>query len=94
MDTVGRRFPISIGMFIAGIFMFLIPFFRTIYPGFFICRAMVSIGTILLVNSPLLPDYVQLESLGLANGITACIMAINNFFTGSVILQIAKELSD
>jgi len=58
MDIFGRKYPISIGMLVAGIFMFLIPFFKNIYPGFFICRAMISVGTIFTINVPLLPDYV------------------------------------
>lgn len=55
---------------------------------------MVSIGTILFINVPLLPDYVQKDSIGLANAITATVMATNNFFTGTVILKVASNISD
>lgn len=89
MDICGRKYPITIGMFVAGVFLALIPFFKEVYPGFFICRAMISVGTILFVNVPLLADYVQYDSIGLAMSLSATIMAINSFLTGSVMLTIA-----
>lgn len=58
MDICGRKYPVSIGILIAGVFLFFIPFFKTVYPGFFLCRAFISIGTILFINVPLIPDYV------------------------------------
>ena len=44
-DLVGRKLPISIGMFVAGIGISAIPMFSEIYPGFFICRASIHLGT-------------------------------------------------
>ena len=57
-DLVGRKWPISLGMLIAGIGTSAIPMFTTIYPGFFICRVSIHLGTMVLLNAPLLPDYI------------------------------------
>ena len=86
MDICGRKYPISIGVLVAGVFILLIPLFKTVYPGFFICRAFISLGTILLINVPLIPDYVQMNSIGLTSSISAVVVAVNNFFAGTVIL--------
>ena len=58
MDIFGRKYPITIGILVAGVFMYLIPHFKEVYPGFLICRIMIGISTILFVNVPLVPDYV------------------------------------
>lgn len=43
------------------------PYLENVYPSFLILRIIVSLGLLPGLNSPLLPDYVQKESLGLAN---------------------------
>ena len=94
MDTFGRKYPLLAGQFISAIFMALVPLFHEVYPGFFICRVMIGLGTCIAVNIPLLPDYVKKESVGLANGYTMVVMQISSIFSGTVIYQIAANITD
>ena len=74
--------------------MALVPAFHKVYPGFFICRVVIGVGTCVAVNIPLLPDYVHKDSIGLANGYSTIIMQISSIFSGYVIYQIAANISD
>ena len=67
LDTFGRKVPVIIGFLISGAAIGAIPFFSTLYPAYCILRTLISAGTVIGLNIPLLPDYVQLESMGLAN---------------------------
>ena len=58
MDIFGRKYPIILGLFFAGIFICLIPCFHEVFPYFFLCRVGISVSTIFILNVPLLPDYV------------------------------------
>ena len=58
IDTVGRKGAIIVAVFSFGIATGLIPFFTSVYPGFFICRIVMSLGSVIGIYIPLLPDYV------------------------------------
>jgi MFS family permease len=66
-DTVGRKLPTVVGFLVAGTSILGTPWFTEVYPWFLIMRVMISVGIIPGLNNPLLPDYVQQGSLGLAN---------------------------
>lgn len=66
-DTIGRKTPTVIGLIVAGTSIIGTPFFTEVYPGFLLMRIFMSLGIIPGVNTPLLPDYVQEKSLGLAS---------------------------
>jgi MFS family permease len=66
-DTLGRKVPTVIGFVIAGLAILGTPWFTEVYPGFLCMRVMMSVGIIPGLNNPLLPDYVNQKSLGLAN---------------------------
>ena len=66
-DTVGRKLPTVIGFLVAGTAIIGTPWFTEVYPWFLVMRVMISLGILPGLNTPLLPDYVQQESLGLAN---------------------------
>lgn len=66
-DTIGRKIPTVIGFIVAGLSIGATPFFKEVYPGFCVMRTLMSLGIIPGVNTPLLPDYVNEKSLGLAN---------------------------
>ena len=66
-DTVGRVLPIILGFLAIGFSIIAMPFFDKVYPTFLIFRIFISLGILPGLNCPLLPDYVQKESLGLAN---------------------------
>ena len=44
----------------------MVPFPRSIYPWFFVSSILFDVGTIPLMNSPLVPDYISVESIGKA----------------------------
>ena len=62
-DIIGRKPPVIIGSILAGIALILIPYFKVIWPWFFIIRSIIGCGTIIALNLPLLPDYVAPQSL-------------------------------
>jgi MFS family permease len=66
-DTVGRKLPTVLGFLLAGTAIIGTPWFTEVYPWFLVMRVMISVGIIPGMNNPLLPDYVQHGSLGLAN---------------------------
>lgn len=66
-DTVGRKTPTVIGFMVVGGSIAATPYFKEVYPGFLCMRILMSLGIIPGVNTPLLPDYIQERSLGLAN---------------------------
>lgn len=67
-DTFGRKVPIVLGFLLVALSIALIPMCRSLFPAFLILRTCISLGTVIGMNVPLLPDYVQKESMGLANG--------------------------
>ena len=67
-DTMGRKLPLVTGFLVAGLSILATPFLKhSIYPGFLMMRILMTLGVIPAVNTPLLPDYVESKSLGLAN---------------------------
>lgn len=66
-DTVGRKVPTVLGLFLCGTSIIVTPFCHRIYPEYLTLRVFMSLGIIPGVNTPLAPDYVQERSLGLAN---------------------------
>lgn len=57
-DVIGRKPPVIIGFLVAGTALILIPYFKVIWPWFFILRSTVYCGCMIGLNLPLLPDYV------------------------------------
>lgn len=61
--------------------IFAIPLFNNLFPDYLVIRVLISLGLIVSLNIPLLPDYVRKEHMGKANGILqvviclACLMA-------------------
>jgi len=66
----GRRKIIILGFFIGITAAFLVPFFgMQMYPNLLMMIAAVNIGTAWTQNPPLIADYVQPSSIGLAYAI-------------------------
>ena len=55
---------------------------------------MISCGTLTGLNAPLLPDYVEKESLGRAVGQVEVVINMAFIFASTGMLQIADHLSD
>ena len=62
MDVIGRKPPVIIAFFLGGIALILIPYFKVVWPWFFILRCTIGCGCIIGLNLPLLPDYVAPQS--------------------------------
>lgn len=69
IDAFGRKIPILVAWLATAIALFLMPMFNTLWPGYFLCRLFMSLGCVLCMNMPLLPDYVAPESMGLAQSV-------------------------
>ena len=67
-DKFGRKIPIVIGFAVTAVAIGAIPLFKTLYPGYFVLRVLISLGTTIGLNAPLLPDYVDEGSIGIAYG--------------------------
>ena len=58
--------PLVTAYIVVGISFIMIPVFKNLYPEFLILRALIGFGTMVGMNMPLTPDYVQRNSMGLA----------------------------
>lgn len=94
IDTLGRKLPLIFGQLEAAAAIAAIPLFKKVYPWFFICRCMVSLGTAIAVNMPLLPDYVDKDSIGLANAYGQVIMSSALIFSSTGLYQISALADD
>ena len=94
LDTLGRKIPLIVGYLVAGVSVLLIPLFKSIYPAFLILRTLISMGTVIGMNVPLLPDYVKKESLGLANGYNEVVISLAFIFASSGFYSINDYVSD
>eukprot|EP00347_Sterkiella_histriomuscorum_P021247 403334683 len=90
-DTVGKKIPTVIGFLVAGLSIILTPEFTQVYPSFLIMRIFMSLGIIPGVNTPLLPDYVNEKSLGLANAYQNVTGAIAIIFASTGLIEISKR---
>ena len=55
---------------------------------------MISLGTVIAINMPLLPDYVDKSSIGLANAYGQVIMSSALIFSSSGLYQISASIAD
>ena len=93
-DYFGRKIPLVVGFLMTGVAVGAIPLFRSLYPAFFLIRVMISCGTLTGLNAPLMPDYVEKESLGRAVGQVEVVINMAFIFASTGMLQIADHLSD
>ena len=76
-DILGRRIPLVIGIIFIAISMGCIPLGKTIYPGFLLLYILNDFGTTIGMNVPLLPDYVQKDNIGRAQGILHIMVSLS-----------------
>ena len=67
IDMFGRKVPLVIGFGITGLAMGCIPLFKSLYPGYLMLRILIGMGSSIGANIPLIPDYVHIDFVGLAN---------------------------
>lgn len=88
-DTIGRKIPLICGMLIISVAVGCIPLSHELYPWFLIYRCMLSVGTVVGLNLPLLPDYVAKEHLGKAQGVVQVIISFAFIFSSTGLLEVA-----
>jgi MFS family permease len=76
-DGCGRRLPMGIAYAVAACGLLMMPMFTQVYPWFLMCRLFIAFSTI-TVNCPLIADYIDEESQGLANGYFLMIVSVAN----------------
>ena len=94
IDTFGRKKPLVFSQVETAIAIAAIPFFKSVYPAFFICRCVLSLGSAMSLNMPLMPDYVDKKSVGLASAYGIVIMNLALIFASSGLYQIATYIKD
>lgn len=94
LDTLGRRLPTVVSQFLLGIVIVLIPCFTSLFPAYAILRVFLGMTSVIVLDVPLLPDYVQVESMGLAQAITQIVVSLSFMFAGSGLYSLHKIITD
>ena len=58
IDTFGRKTPVVMSLIISGACFIAIPMCKVLYPDFLILRCLIGMGAVVIMNIPLVPDYV------------------------------------
>ena len=69
IDIYGRRGPLIVGQLMLTFSVLSIPFFHLVYPWFFMMRTIGMIGGGISLTIPLMPDYVEKNSIGKASSV-------------------------
>ncbi|TNV73136.1 hypothetical protein FGO68_gene10211 [Halteria grandinella] len=91
-DTVGRKVPTVIGLTCVGLSIIALPYLSPSITAFICMRVIMSLGIIPGVNTPLMPDYVQAKSLGLANAYQSVVAASAVIFGSTVLIQVSRHV--
>jgi len=93
-DKFGRKIPIVFGVLLLGISIGLIPMFSELVPAYLILRICISLGLIIILNLPLLPDYVRPDKMGLANGYMQIVICLARIVAQTILFQISANISN
>ena len=94
IDTLGRKLPLVLAYLMIGVCFILIPVFKDLYPQFLILRALIGFGTMVGMNMPLTPDYVQRKSMGLAQAYIQTTIGLGFLFSSSGMYTLARIVDD
>lgn len=81
-------------MLIQGIVTGAIPLGKSLYPTYCILRILISFSTVISLNAPLLPDYVQTDSIGLCGAYIEVAISVAFIFSSSGLMQIVNLLGE
>lgn len=70
-DRWGKRKTVLLASLIGVISISMMPFVRSIYPGFLVCRFGFDFFFFSIFNCPIVGDYVNPDSLGKASSVFA-----------------------
>jgi len=87
IDKIGRKPMVLVGGTVIMMGYCLVPFQRTVFPGYAISKLLVTNGTNLLILLPFNADYVHDSSKGKAIGIAQALTSFGNFL-GSLVITI------
>jgi MFS family permease len=90
-DMFGRRVPMSMAYSVAAIGLLMMPMFDKVYPWFLISRLCISFSTI-TVNCPMIADYIDEQSQGIANGYFLMIVALANIISTTILLELSEVI--
>lgn len=90
-DMFGRRKPMALAYFLASIGILMIPTHDRVYPWFLTSRLLISLSTI-TVNCPLIADYIEESSQGLANGYFLMIVSLANIMSTTILLRMSETV--
>ena len=90
-DSLGRKWPILLGLIFVAASTFTTPMFTTLYPWYCIMAILSAIGGVVLMETPLLPDYVKRESMGMANSYNEMCVCFGFIVGSSVFFQLVQH---
>ena len=94
IDTFGRKTPVVMSLIISGACFIAIPMCKVLYPDFLILRCLIGMGAVVIMNIPLVPDYVQKESMGLANAYSQFMITCGFLFSSTGLYSIDRLIDD
>jgi len=80
MDRIGRKPMVIIGGFMALTGYLLVPFQKSVFPGYAISKILVANGGNMMTLAPFVADYVHDSSKGKAMGITTALGSAGQLF--------------
>lgn len=93
-DTFGRKIPLFFGILMSGVITMCIPLGRSLYPTFCVLRILISFSTVISLNVPLLPDYVQPESVGKASSYIEVVICFAYIFSSSGLMSFVNLIDE
>ena len=94
VDAFGRKIPIVLCFLVTGACFIAVPMCRSLYPSYLIIRCLISMGTMVFINIPLVPDYVQKESMGLATAYSQFTITCAFLFSSTGLYSIDRSIND
>ena len=94
VDTFGRKIPLVLAFITTGSAIAAIPMFTEIYPWFLVMRVVIGLGQVIIGNVPLMPDYVEYNSLGKASSYSEIVKNLAAIFASSGLYQLVKAVPD
>jgi MFS family permease len=91
-EIFGRKYVIFILILLCTVFTYLLPVTSPNKDLFVLISICGSVSVVPILNSPLLQDYVEVESRGKAGGITVMGMAFGIIGSLAIIVQFTKKL--
>jgi len=90
MDAVGRKWVSTVGYFVSGVALFLMPLFNMqVFPYLYILRIFQALGILPMINSPLFLDYIKQSTIATSGAWISLIGTVANIVSlcGTLVLS-------